>query len=337
MSSTNPQRKFQPDNRPTGRWRGIAVPAVIFAVVLFGLIALAGATGWEDTLAQIKKLSWLQFAGLLLFSVANYVIRGFRWHIFARQLGLQTGFLQNMRHFLGGFAMIATPGRVGELVRMRWIRRETGWTHEKTAPLVLMDRASDLAAMALILGIAVVFANTRIPGAVPVALLALIAALVATRPRLLAGVAEIGYKFSGRWPRLFVRVRTAARSLGQFSNSTLLTGTTLIGAIGWFAEAYAFFLLLDWMGADITLATATAIFVFAIVVGGFSGAPGGVGGADAAMIALLAIEGVPLDISLAATAIIRVTTLWFGIAIGLLVFPFAERISKRAVNALENS
>ena len=46
-----------------------------------------------------------------------------------------------MRHFFGGFAMSVTPGRVGELIRMRWMRRETGRSFERTAPLVLADRA----------------------------------------------------------------------------------------------------------------------------------------------------------------------------------------------------
>jgi len=53
------------------------------------------------------------------------------------------------------------------------------------------------------------------------------------------------------------------------------------------------------------------------------------------MIALLALEGVPLEVSLPATVIIRVTTLWFAILIGLLVFPVAERSSLRHTNDME--
>ncbi len=335
MSSTISKQDPQTDADTKRRWFNIALLVALLISVIAGLAALAFATGWQETIEQIAKLSWGQFTALLGLSLINYAIRGWRWHLFANRLGLKTGFLQDMRHFLGGFAMIVTPARVGELVRMRWIKRETGWSPEKSAPLVLMDRASDLAAMALILGVAIALSKTDIPGAIPVAILALIAAIVATRPRLLITMANIGFRVIKRGPRLFARLRSAARSLGSFSNPTVLTFTTLIGAIGWFAEAYAFYLLLVWMGAGVTLATATAIFVLAIIVGGLSGSPGGVGGADAALVALLAIEGVPLDISLAATAIIRITTLWFGIAIGIMVFPIAERVSKRAANALE--
>ena len=72
---------------------------------------------------------------------------------------------------------------------------------------------------------------------------------------------------------------------------------------------------------------AATIFTFSTLAGGLTGAPGGVGGAEAAMVALLSMQGVPLETSLPATAIIRVTTLWFAIGLGLLVFPFAERHS----------
>ena len=73
-----------------------------------------------------------------------------------------------------------------------------------------------------------------------------------------------------------------------------------------------------------------AIFLFSSIAGGLTGAPGGVGGAEAAMIALLSLEGIPLEVSIPATLIIRVTTLWFAIAIGLVVFPFAERAAGKA-------
>lgn len=336
MSSTNTPTRKPSVAKPAQRYRDILVLAGLFALVIAGLISLAIATGWQETMAQIAKLSGLQFLALLVLSLVNYGFRGLRWHLFARRLGLPTGLVQDIRHFLGGFAMSVTPGRVGELVRMRWLRRETGWSFERTAPLVLVDRASDLTAMALILAIAVTLSAAGIAGAVPVAIGALIAAFVATRPVLLSGMATVSYRITGILPRIFARVRTAARSLARFSNPWIMLGAAVLGLIGWLAEGYAFYLLLMWMGSDVGLWTAIGIFVFATLVGGATGAPGGVGGAEAAMIGLLMLEAVPLEVSLPATLVIRVTTLWFAIGIGLLVFPFAERISKKESHALEN-
>ena len=335
MSSTNPPRIPANAVKPARRYRDILVLGGLFALVAAGLASLAAATGWAETLEQIRKLSAWQLGVLLALSLCNYVLRALRWHLFARRLGLATTLIQDARHFLGGFAMSVTPGRVGELVRMRWLRRETGWSFERTAPLVLVDRASDLMAMALILALAIMLSAAGIAGATPVAILALLTAYVATRPSLMAGLAHRAYRLTGRWARLFGRIRTASRSLARFSTPRMMAAAAALGLIGWLAEGYAFYLLLQWMGAEIGFWSAVAIFIFATLAGGLTGAPGGVGGAEAAMVALLMLQHVPLEMSVPATLIIRVTTLWFALGIGLAVFPFAERLSKKDRHALE--
>lgn len=318
------------------RWRDLALLAVLFLLVAAGLGALASATGWDETKTALRRVSAGELGALLALSLVNYMGRSLRWHLYSSKLGLNTGIWQSVRHFMGGFAMSVTPGRVGELVRMRWIRRETGWAFERTAPLAIIDRAADLSAMALLLAVALTFSTTGVTGGVPVALAALVVAFVATRPQLLKAVGDALYRVSGRrMPRLFARVRRASRSLEVFSSPAVLLAGGALGVGGWFAEGYAFYLLLTWMGADIGLWMSVAIFIFATLAGGLTGAPGGLGGAEAAMVALLAVQGVPLEIAVPATLIIRVTTLWFAIAIGIAVFPVAERLSKKAENALE--
>ena len=315
---------------PARRLRDAVFALGLLALFLAGLGGVAAATGWQEVLSHIGALTGLQVVLLLALSLVNYVGRGARWHLFTRAMGLPTGFVQDMRHFFGGFAMTVTPGRVGELIRLRWLRRETGAPYERTAPLVLADRAADLAAMALILALTIALSATGITGALPVVVIALAAAIVATRPRLLAGLASLGYRASGRAARFFARIRGAARTLARFSSWRVLAPALALGVVGWLAEGYALYLLLGWMGADVGVWTAIAIFTFATLAGGLTGAPGGLGGAEAAMIALLQVQGVPLEISVPATAVIRLTTLWFAILIGLAVFPAAERMAAKA-------
>jgi uncharacterized protein (TIRG00374 family) len=316
--------------------RDFLVLVALLVLMVAGLLGLAAATGWQETLHQLAKLGPAQIALLLLLSLVNYGFRAGRWQAFTRALGLNTTPLQTLRHYIGGFAMSVTPGRVGELVRLRWLGRETGWSVERTAPLALIDRAADLAAMGLILAGTLALGTLGQGAALPVAALALVMAWVATHPALMSSIATRSYRATGRGARHFARVRAAARSLAAFRAPRLLALALGLGLVGWLAEGLAFHLLLTWMGADIGLVRAVAIFTFATLAGGLTGAPGGLGGAEAAMIALLTLDGVPADAAIAATAVIRVTTLWFAIALGLLVFPYAERCSKKAADALED-
>lgn len=315
---------------------GIRTTGIVFAIFLICAgLALWAASG-EDIWHQVLMLSVAQIALLLALSLCNYILRALRWQLYAGVLGAPLNVVQTMRHYLGGFALTLTPARLGELVRLRWIARESGRKLEHLAPLILVDRAGDLAAAGLLLAIALGFGTSGITGGVPVAIFALIAALVATRPTLFRALVNASFGLIGRKPRLFVRLRRAAFALHPFSAPTIIIPAMLLGGVGWFAEGYSFYLLLDWMGASVTMWSAVAIFLFSMMTGGATGAPGGVGGAEAAMLALLSLQGVPLETAIAATAIIRITTLWFAVGLGVLVFPFAEGIATRSAHALED-
>lgn len=327
MSSPRPLQEPIRQRRPK---RDLLVLLGLMALFVIGFIGLAASIGWEETWAQLRMLSPVQLLGLLALSLINYTLRGVRWHIFSSRLGLGLELRQNILHFMGGFAMTVTPGRIGELVRLRWISRLTDWPFERILPLPFIDRAFDIAAMGIVLAGGVVLSQTGTAGAIPVAILAMGTALVVTRPKLILALVQGLWKLVGRWPRRFVGLRKAARSMAIFSGASVAIPALILSIIGWTAEGYALFLLLTWMGADITFAAATVIFLFSTLAGGLTGAPGGVGGAEAAMLMLLAAQNVPLETAVPAMAVIRITTLWFAILVGLITFPIAEKLSKRA-------
>lgn len=315
---------------PKRAWRDRLLFWGLIALFVFGLAGLVSATGWQATWAELQKLSLWQMGVLLLLSLANYLARGLRWHYLARRLGLEIDVHHSLMHFIGGFAMTITPARIGEFVRLRWIKRMTGWNVERTAPLPLADRAFDMAAMGAVLGLSVLLWGQGGVTVIPVALIAIAGALVITRPKLLTKLVESLYGLLRRWPRMFASLRQAARSMSRFSQIATSAPAFALSAFGWMAECYAFFLLLQWMGADVGLAAATVIFLFSALAGGLTGAPGGLGGAEASMMVLLTMNGVPIHVALAATTVIRITTLWFAIALGALTFPFAEAFSNKS-------
>jgi len=309
---------------------------IVLLLVALGLglavLAVFG-TDWAAMGAAISGLHLWQLAVLLALSAANYLLRAARWRLCVRALGLRTTAWQDILTYMAGFGLTLTPGRLGELVRLRWLRRYSGAPLKRIAPMALVDRASDLLAVALLLALAVALAS-GLGRAAPVALLAAVVAIAATRPRLLMALAGLGWRLTGRAggriARLFATLRHAARQLAVFSAPRIAIPVITIGMLGWFAEGYAFYLLLGWMGAPIEIWLAVGIFVFAMLGGGATGLPGGLGGAEAALLALLGLVGVPLAIGLPATLIIRATTLWFAILIGLVLLPFAERARKGA-------
>ena len=74
---------------------------------------------------------------------------------------------------------------------------------------------------------------------------------------------------------------------------------------------------------DLEFLRGIAVFVYAIAMlaGALSFMPGGLGGAEAAMVALLVWGGASSPEAVAATVLIRLATLWFAVVLGVLFLP----------------
>lgn len=301
-------------------WTGISLFAFVFALFLLVIVS-----GWYDAFSAISRLSLWGVVILCGLAIAHYAIRAIRWHFLVRTDGVNTTAGQNIRHFFGGFAMLPTPGRVGELVRLRWLRLETGRSVGSLVPIVLADRVIELAAIVGLIAMALVFANLETAAVWWLLGATTSVIFVLCHPVLLERFLLGSWRIIGRRkPRTFVKLRRIIRRIGPFVSMSVFVPLLVIGIFGWALEGVAFWLLLDWLDVPLPLSTATAIFLAAVLSGAISGLPGGLGGTEAAMVTLLVLQDIPVDVAVVATAIIRTTTLWLAIFIGMIVFPRAE-------------
>lgn len=294
-----------------------------FAAILALGLAL---TGWESALEAVLSLGPWKLAALSGLALGHYLVRALRWHIMVRVGGVKTTSIgTNALHFFGGFAMTATPGRVGELVRLRWLMRATGKGFGHLLPIAFADRAIELASIVGLIALALLMTNLGSGAVLWVLAVGLGLVWIACKPKALLAVVDGVYRAAGRRkPRLFVKLRRLTRRLQPFMQFPIFVPVLSLGMFGWALEGVAFWLLLGWLGADLGLAAATAIFLTAVLSGALSGLPGGLGGTEATSVGLLALQGVPLETAVLATAIIRIATLWFAVLIGFIVMPFAE-------------
>lgn len=306
--------------QPRISWVGWVFLALASALVL-GLVL----SGWDDAEAAVFQLGGWKLGLLISLAFGHYLIRALRWHVMASVGGAQTPISVNALHFFAGFAMTATPGRVGELVRLRWLMRATGKGFGQLLPIALADRAIELASIVALIAGALLLTNLGSGAVWWVLVVGLALVLSACRPTALAAAVTGSYRLAGRRnPRFFVKLRRLTWRLQPFMRGPVLGPVLLIGTLGWALEGVAFWLLLGWLGADLSLAAATAIFLTAVLSGALSGLPGGLGGTEATAVALLLLQGVPLDVAVLATAVMRIATLWFAVLIGFVALPFAE-------------
>lgn len=309
---------------PSGRkteW-ALIVSVGFFAAIMALMAVLAGGPEiWQ----HLTKLSFGLVAALLALSLVNYGLRTLRWHMYSHQLGVCTPLRISAAVYFAGFALTTTPGRVGEVLRLWLLQRMGGFRYERTLPMLVADRISDMGAVGLLMLIGLAAFSSQV--------LLLLAAVLATSATVVLvvwpglAIASVGLAFRvvGRWPRLFGKLRGAARRTISLFTPQLALAALALGVLGWLAEAFAFYLLLDAFGAQIGLLEAVLIFTAGMLVGALTLVPGGVGGTEGAMLALLSLQGVPMTVAVPATIVIRVTTLWFAVGLGFAAMPYAMR------------
>jgi uncharacterized protein (TIRG00374 family) len=107
--------------------------------------------------------------------------------------------------------------------------------------------------------------------------------------------------------------------------------TTALSLISWAGEVLAFYLVLIGLGYDGSW-TLLLKAAFILPISTLAGAvvliaPGGLGVAEGGITGLLQVmvEGMSKSVATLAALIIRFTTLWFGVIVGLVVLAFATR------------
>lgn len=305
--------------------------------LLAGFVLMMGAAllifGWDDAVVVVTRLSLVHIALLCALTLLHYAVRILRWHMLVRANGIRSSFGRNALHLLGGFALTATPGRLGELFRLRWLQRETGQSFARLLPAAFADRAIELASMLVLIVAMLALTSLKTNAVWGLLALAALVVTIACRPRMLEACLTGLWRLIGRRkPRLFVKLRRVIHDLEPIMRPAVLVPALLIGVLGWAFEGMAFWLLLGWLDLELSLPLATSIFLVSILAGALSGLPGGFGGAEATGVALLVLQSIPVESAVLAVLIIRLTTLWFAVLIGMAAFPIAEAHSHRFRN-----
>jgi uncharacterized membrane protein YbhN (UPF0104 family) len=289
-----------------------------------GYLAFVLWTGWQELAESAHKVGLYGVAAALALSLVNYGLRFARWQSYLLALKHRVPWRQSLRIYLAGFALTTTPGKAGEAFRSILLRK-WGVPYPGSFAALLSERLSDLLAVCL-LALAGWSLHAAVLPAIAFALSAIAGTvLILSNKHLLDRLERAssgGLSGAARILRPLLDLSSFARCL---HSPGLLAGATALSLAAWAAEAWAFYLLCDWMGVEISLHIAVSIYALAMLAGAASFMPGGLGGAEAAMIALLLSADVSFPDACAATILIRVATLWFAVGIGCLATVFHRR------------
>jgi uncharacterized protein (TIRG00374 family) len=294
--------------------------------VLLGSVALSALGylgvslwgGWPAVSGAMNRVGLLGGVQIVALVLASYGLRFVRWQVYLFALGHVLPWRPNLRIYLAGFALTTTPGKAGEALRGVLLKR-WGVPYANSFAALVSERLSDLLAMMLL----ALFGLSRYPEylSIIVAALVLVSCCVclvfrhspidAVEQRLSAG--------HGWMHRLLRNVVHVLHQSRRCHTPRRLLGTTLLSLLAWSLEALAFYWILNAMGVDLGLTFAMFVYAVSMLAGALSFMPGGLGSAEAVMVALLVSSDVAVADAIAATVLLRLVTLWLAVGLGAVV------------------
>lgn len=293
--------------------RGVIVSVALAAG---GYLGFSVWIGWREVLGAFSSVGYVGAAIALMLSLVNYGLRFLRWQFYLRSLGCFVPFAQSGVIYFSGFALTTTPGKIGELLRSTLLERYNV-PYSRSISALISERLCDVAALLLIglSGVAIYPAVKPIAWVFLCGFFLLICFMLNTawQERMNKWLDHKPNKFSNVARRI-INTIYAARPCYRMK---VLSIALPVSIAAWMAEAIAFHLLLELMHVPLSFKTSISIYALSIVVGGLSFLPGGLGSTEATMIALLLSCGLSAADATAVTLIIRLTTLWFAVFLGV--------------------
>ena len=303
------------------RFRALLLSVLISAI---GYLAFSLWGGWHEVVAALAKVGIIGTLIALALSLVNYLLRFVRWQKFLSTLGHAVYWPESLRIYIAGFGLTILPGKAGEAIRSVFLKKHHV-TYPESLAAFFSDQLSNLISMILLVSVGL----WAYPQAQPViivlggVIIAILLLLQQTKwLRALEATAQ--RKLPEKAARLISSsIDIVLHSKRCFSLPMLLYGIS-IGLIAWGAEGLAFYYIMHVLGSDLTLQGALFIYAFSMLVGALSFLPGGLGGTEATMVALLMLHNIPQPQAVAATVLIRLATLWFAVALGVIAMTLPE-------------
>lgn len=292
---------------------------LLFSLVV-GILVFAGLSIYSDIDKLIQVFSHFNYRYLpiiLLLAPMNYVLRYVKWSYYLHLIDAKVRTKDSFLIFISGLCMTVTPGKIGELLKSYLLKEKANIPISSTAPLVMGERLTDGISMLLLASIGTLSYNYG-KGILSFVLLGMMAFILFVQsPRLVHYVLGILKKLSF--------VNRFGASIENFYDKTyiILKWKPLLFAIGigivsWFFEGVVIYFTVKAMGIEFPLLASIFTVSFSSIVGAVSMMPGGLFAAEGSILGLLMMMKLPKDIAVATTIITRFSTLWLGVAVGLI-------------------
>lgn len=290
----------------------IIITIIIYTVFLF-------FSDFSKIYDHLETFNTIYLIPIFLIVLLSWCVLFLRWTLLLKNLNISIPYKSSFIIFLSSFALSATPGQLGELIKSKLLKNKFDIPISKTAPLIFIERIYDLIGAIIVssFGISYIESGNTILLIFTIILFSLIILL---RSKI------VFTKFLSLFEKInFLRnkitnISDIYESIQPSLNPKIFLSSTLLSIIYWMLiGTSSYFVLLALEINTINYFHMISIYSSSIIIGAVSLIPGGVGVAEGSITGLLSLGGVEISIAFVIGILVRVFTLWYGVIIGFIL------------------
>ena len=309
----------------------------IFLIIILGSIGFYSIFLFLSDISSLKSYStsfkYEYVFIILIFVVSSWIPLFVRWRLLCKNLGLKISLRVDFLVYVAGFALSITPAKVGELLRTQILRDKCGIQRTQTTPLIFIEKFYDLIGAVIVSSIGILYfpeiAIIVLGGLILSIFVFILFSSKLTFDKSITLLSK--FKFTKNF------IEPLSKSHDILKNSTkprIFISSVILSILYWLTVSFAVLFVLKSLSIDsLGFAEIASTYASSLFLGALSFLPGGLGITEASFTGLLNIQGISLSVAIVIVIIVRLFTLWFGVAIGFIALKLVGGFSMKSTNS----
>ncbi|MBI5929495.1 MAG: flippase-like domain-containing protein [Chloroflexi bacterium] len=331
------------------KYRNQIIGSLIFMLaVVIGVIVFFNARDLAKKLGEFPL--WI-FIPVIALKWVNWALRYFEWQYFLRVIGVKATLRGETRPatetqpatvkirdsfilWMASLPLALSPGKAAEVVKALVFKNMTGVPASRTVPIIIAERLVDGIAVVLLVMVSALIGGSKlfnsdavnqgyVQALIVFSILFMVAVILVVQVRSLAMtlihlIARL--PFIGRFQHSLLVIYESSYEMARLRHIARTVG---FGIGAYFCDCVGFYLMLLGLGEKASAELFTqAVFIlgFSVVVSALSALPGGAGGREftigAMLTGIVAMEKSAIG---AAVLMIGIFQVWFGVLVGIVL------------------
>jgi len=280
--------------------------------------------------SEISSFDWstLIFASSFIF--LSQIVRALRWHLWIRKITTKITLKDNIWIYFSGLSLMATPARLGEMVRSVIIKEKYSIPVSKTIATLFIERFYELITLGILSSIALLFVEFDNMIVVIPVIITIIMIILVNKKELFINIIN---KFSKKrfLSKIIPNIIESTDVLHKLLQPKQLPIFILLSVFAGFLDMLGIYFLVIGLELNLNFAETILIISSTILIGFFSFIPGGLIAVEGSIIGLFSIKGIEYSESVLFLLFFRIvgTLLLSLIGVAALQKIFKKPITKK--------